>query len=212
MTSQGRLLPTKMSNSLLCSRAVAAALLLFTPVLASAQESRVIVLTDITNEPDDEQSMVRFLCYANEFEVEGLIATTSCWLRDRVVPEKIRERIAAYGTVWTNLVKHAPGYPTAERLAELVKSGLPVFGMKGVGEGRDSEGSRHIIRVVDKSDDRPVWVCVWGGENCLAQALWKVKATRTREELGEFVSKLRVYTISDQDDAGPWIRQTFPNL
>ena len=32
---------------------------------------RVIVLTDITNEPDDEQSMVRFLCYANEFDVEG---------------------------------------------------------------------------------------------------------------------------------------------
>ena len=32
---------------------------------------RVIVLTDITNEPDDEQSMVLFLCYTNEFDVEG---------------------------------------------------------------------------------------------------------------------------------------------
>ena len=38
---------------------------------------RVIVLTDITNEPDDEQSMVLFLCYTNEFNVEGLVATTS---------------------------------------------------------------------------------------------------------------------------------------
>ena len=38
---------------------------------------RVIVLTDITNEPDDEQSVVLFLCYTNEFNVEGLVATTS---------------------------------------------------------------------------------------------------------------------------------------
>ena len=37
----------------------------------------VIVLTDISNEPDDEQSMVLFLCYTNEFNVEGLVATTS---------------------------------------------------------------------------------------------------------------------------------------
>jgi len=51
------------------------------------ERSRIIILTDITNEPDDEQSMVRFLCYSNEFDVEGLVATTSCWFRDRVVLE-----------------------------------------------------------------------------------------------------------------------------
>ena len=38
---------------------------------------RVVVLTDITNEPDDEQSMVRLLVYSNEFDIEGLIATSS---------------------------------------------------------------------------------------------------------------------------------------
>ena len=54
---------------------------------------RLLVLTDITNEPDDEQSMVRLLCYANELDIEGLIATTSCWLRNRTAPEKIVERI-----------------------------------------------------------------------------------------------------------------------
>ena len=26
------------------------------------------------------------------------------------------------------------------------------------------------------------------------------------------ISKLRVYTISDQDDSGSWIRREFPNL
>jgi hypothetical protein len=47
---------------------------------------RVIVLTDITNEPDDQQSLVRFLVYSNEFDVEGIVATTSTWLRNQVRP------------------------------------------------------------------------------------------------------------------------------
>ena len=55
-------------------------------------------------------------------------------------------------------------------------------------------------------------MAVWGGPNCLAQALWKVRATRSPEDLDRFVAKLRVYTISDQDDSGPWIRKTFPGL
>jgi hypothetical protein len=175
-------------------------------------KSRVIVLTDITNEPDDEESMVRFLVYSNEYDVEGLIATTSVWLRDRVRPENIRERIEAYGKVRENLLKHAPGYPTSEHLLSVTKAGLSEFGMEGVGPGKESEGSRHIIEVVDRPDKRPVWVSIWGGANCLAQALWDVKYTRSPEQLDAFVSKLRVYTISDQDNSGRWMRITFPNL
>lgn len=177
-----------------------------------AEKPRVIVLTDISNEPDDEESLVRFLVYANEFDVEGLIATTSVWLRDTVRPERIVERVNAYGQVRDNLLKHAPGYPTKEHLLSVTQSGLPEFGMAGVGEGKSSEGSRHIIDVVDRPDKRPVWVSIWGGANCLAQALWDVKYTRSAEDLDAFVSKLRVYTISDQDNAGRWLRITFPNL
>jgi hypothetical protein len=173
---------------------------------------RVIVLTDITNEPDDEESMVRFLVYSNEYDVEGLIATTSVWLKDKVRPENIRERIEAYGKVRENLLKHAPGYPTTEHLLSATKAGLPEFGMEGVGPGKDSQGSRHIIDVVDRPDERPVWISIWGGANCLAQALWDVKYTRSTEQLDAFVSKLRVYTISDQDNSGRWMRITFPNL
>ena len=124
---------------------------------------RVIVLTDITNEPDDEESMVRFLVYANEFDVEGLIATTSVWLRNKIRPENIRERIEAYGKVRGNLLKHAPGFPTKQHLLGVTKSGLPEFGMEGVGQGKSSQGSRHIIEVVDRADERPVWISVWGG-------------------------------------------------
>ena len=59
------------------------AIAVLTAFVAAAEKPRVIVLTDITNEPDDEESLVRYLVYANEFDTEGLIATTSVWLRDR---------------------------------------------------------------------------------------------------------------------------------
>jgi hypothetical protein len=84
--------------------------------------------------------------------------------------------------------------------------------MNAVGEGMDSSGSEFLIEVADRNDSRPLWVTAWGGPNVLAQALWKVRATRSAEDLARFVSKLRVYTISDQDNSGPWIRKTFPDL
>lgn len=178
----------------------------------SAQKLRVLVLTDIENEPDDAQSLVRFLTYSSHWDVEGLIATTSVHQRNRVAPERIRRIVEAYGHVRPNLLLHEKGYPPTEQLLSLIKSAVPRYGMAAVGEGSDSEGSEHIIATVDKADSRPVWVTVWGGANCLAQALWKVRQTRSPEAVDRFVAKLRVYTISDQDDTGPWIRKMFPSL
>lgn len=176
------------------------------------EKSRVLVLTDIENEPDDAESLVRFLLYSNMFEVEGIVATTSCWQRDKTAEWRIHEIVDAYGKVRNSLEKHEPGFPEVDHLKSRIKKGYPDFGMNAVGPGRDSEGSEWIIRAVEKEDSRPVWIPVWGGANCLAQALWKVSQTRTKEELKEFISKIRVYTISDQDDSGPWIRNTFPDL
>ncbi len=187
-------------------------LLLCSALCLFAARPRVLVLTDISNEPDDEESLVRFLVYSNEYDVEGIIATTSIHLRDRIRPDIIRETIQAYGQVQPNLLKHAPGFPPAGRLLALVKSGNPGYGMAAVGEGKSSEGSKWIIEVVDRPDPRPVWITVWGGANTLAQALWDVKNSRSPEELARFISRLRVYTISDQDDAGRWLRITFPDL
>src|SRR5262245_10403953 len=53
------------------------------------EKQRVIVMTDIANEPDDQMSMVRFLVYSNQFDVEGLIATTSTWMKNKVRPDVI---------------------------------------------------------------------------------------------------------------------------
>lgn len=176
------------------------------------QKHRVIVLTDIGNEPDDSESFVRFLLYTNDFEVEGLAATTSTWQRTRVQPQLLRERIDAFAKVLPNLRRHAEGYPDAAHLAGVIRSGSPAFGMQGVGRGKDTEASRLIIEVVDRTDARPVYIPIWGGAADLAQALWTVRATRTPEQVRQFVAKLRVYSISDQDDAGPWVRQNFPEL
>lgn len=177
-----------------------------------SQKLRVIVLTDIENEPDDTQSMVRFLTYVNQWDVEALVATTSTHQKNRTAAHKIREVVEAYGKVRDNLLKHEAGYPSVEELVGKIYEGRANYGMMAVGEGMDSAGSEAIIRAVDRNDPRPVWVLVWGGPNCLAQALWKIRATRAPDAVEQFVSRLRVYTISDQDDSGPWLRKTFPNL
>lgn len=179
---------------------------------AAPVRPRVLVLTDIQNEPDDAQSLVRFLVYSNQWDVEGLVATTSVHLRDRTAAWRIREIVQAYGQVRDNLMLHETGFPTEAELTPLVLEGQPGYGLAAVGKGRESAGARRIIDAVDSDDPRPLWVLAWGGSNTLAQALWTVRDTRSPEALARFVSRLRVYAISDQDDAGPWLRATFPDL
>ena len=173
---------------------------------------RMIVLTDIEADPDDTQSLVRLLLYSEGIDIQGLIATTSTHLRTSVHPDSIRAVIRAYATVHRNLLMHDPRYPRPEVLEALVKRGRAEYGMAGVGAGKDSEGSEWIIRALDADDDRPLWVSVWGGANTLAQALHTLRATRAAPEVDRLVRKLRVYTISDQDDSGPWMRKEFPSL
>ena len=189
-----------------------AALMSFGAAVSAADKPRVVVLTDIENEPDDAMSMVRFLVYANQFDVEGLVATTSIHQQNKVAAWRIREIVDAYAQVRDNLEQNEPGFPTADALRAVIVEGQPAYGMHAVGKGMDSAGSERLIAAVDRKDARPVWVTVWGGPNVLAQALWKVRETRSKKQVEAFESKLRVYTISDQDDTGPWIRKNFPGV
>ena len=173
---------------------------------------RLIVLTDLSNEPDDEESLVRLLVYADQFDLEGLVATTSNWLKQRPREDLIRRDLAAYAQVRPNLVQHSPGFPTVEHLGAVTCTGQPEYGLASIGPDKASGGSRRIIEAVDRADDRPVWISVWGGPNTLAQALLDVRASRPKAEVDKFVGKLRVYAISDQDDSGPWLRREFPGL
>lgn len=183
-----------------------------TQVDGSTGRPRVIVISDIGNEPDDQMSLVRFLIYSNQFEVEGLIASTSTWQKAATHPETMHKLIEAYGAVRPNLLLHANGWPSAQYLHAQVFSGQSAYGMAGTGSGKSSAGADAIVRAADRDDPRPLWITIWGGANTLAQALLRVRETRKSEAVEKFVSKLRVYSISDQDDAGPWVRREFPNL
>jgi len=176
------------------------------------QTNRVIILTDIGADPDDSESMVRLLLYSNQIEIKGLVATTSVWQKNVTRPEMIEAIVRAYGKVQPNLLKHESGFPSAGSLLKKITHGIAAYGMQGVGEGKDSPGSDLIINILKENDDRHLWVPVWGGVNTLAQALYKIKKTETEIEAKRLIEKLRVYTISDQDDSGIWIRNNFPDL
>jgi hypothetical protein len=173
---------------------------------------RMVVLSDIGNEPDDQMSLVRLLLYSNEIDIEALIACTSTWQKTATHAETMHTLITGYGAVRPNLLLNAPNWPTAESLQAKVFTGQPAYGLAATGIDKESAGADAIIAAADKVDPRPLWITLWGGANTLAQALLHVRATRSPEQLARFIAKLRVYSISDQDDAGPWIRREFPAL
>lgn len=178
---------------------------------------RLLVLTDIGGDPDDQQSMIRLMCYANEFKIEGLIATaagTRGELKEAITrPELIREIVDAYGQVLPNLEKHASGWPTAKSIHAVIKSGNPHRERAHIGEGHDTEGSRHIIERIDAgTTDKPLNISIWGGQTDFAQALWRVKQDRGNAGLTKFVTRFRVYDINDQDGIADWMRSEFPGM
>lgn len=203
-------------------------LLVYINLLFGGGKPKLIVLTDIGGDPDDQQSLVRLLVYSNEFEIKGII--TKHWdvygdegLTPNQQINLVKQYLNAYESVRSSLSKHASGYPSKSYLISVLKKGgenvpctlaIPdVSEVEGVviGNGKDTDGSNWIIQVVDGTSG-PVNVAGWGGVSDLAQALWKVKHTRSNSQFNSFVSKIRVYSVDDQDDCGYWIRENVTNL
>ena len=199
-------------------------LLLSLPAFGWAEgelKPRLVVCTDIAPadvEPDDMESMVRLMAYADLFEIEALITTVG-WNCDPYPAEwaqYLQRVIEAYRNDVPKLMKRSEqteflpidiekksqfiGYwPSADYLKSRAVMGSQRGGIKVIGEGNDSPGSNLLIQLADEDDNRPIYVAAWGGANTLAQAIWRVKQTRTTEELKRFVRKFRIYTITDQD-------------
>ncbi|KAF4547596.1 Hypothetical protein D9617_39g039310 [Elsinoe fawcettii] len=200
-------------------------LLAFQPTMSIAQnatcdiaryqnKTRVFVMTDISNEPDDQMSLVRLMTHANELEIVNIAGVTSTWKNDSIDTASIFGVIDGYRQVVDNLnanVPEAGRYPSAENVAASVVTGQPVYGLAALEKPSPSNASTALINATDASDE-PLWVLAWGGANVLAEALNQVKHSRTPEQVNGFVRKLRVYSISDQDNSGPWIRFQFPTL
>ncbi|TNF42690.1 MAG: DUF1593 domain-containing protein [Bacteroidetes bacterium] len=193
-------------------------------------QHRIMISSDfppfpVTNsDPDDVQSMVRFLLYSNEFDVEGLIASAGTF--DMIAEKKnILAVLDEYEKVVGNLRKHDPKYPSADDLRSVTYEGKGnnngvkiMFGCQKqpyneiIGKGMNSEASDAIIAAADKDDPRPLWISVWGGPREVAQAIWDVKNTRSEKEFSRFISKLRIFLIACQDATHDWLMDEFPEL
>ncbi|PSN74501.1 DUF1593-domain-containing protein [Corynespora cassiicola Philippines] len=178
-------------------------------------QHRAFVLTDMSNEPDDQMSLVRLLTYANEIDIVGIAGITSIHKNDSIDHDTIREVIHAYGNVTDSLNAHVPAsapYPSSDALLSKLSLGHPVYGLESL-KLNISDAGLALIKAGDEgSAEKPLWIQCWGGASVVAEALNHVQKTRSAEELSEFIKKLRVYSISDQDDAGAWIRVNFPRL
>ena len=80
---------------------------------------RVIVLTDA--ETDDRCSMVHFLLYTNDMQVDAIIQTNSCFQKKGWSNQPwLEQQIDAYEKVYDNLKIHDQNYPTADYLRERI--------------------------------------------------------------------------------------------
>jgi len=159
---------------------------------------RVIVTSD--GEIDDECSMVRFLLYANEWDIEGIVTSSSQyhshghnWAGD----DWIQPYLNAYAQVYPNLVKHDSAYPTPEYLRQRTVLG----NVKAEGEMDEvTAGSQLIAKVLlDQTDDRPIWLQAWGGPNTIARALKTIEQQHP-ERMAEVAEKIRFFFIWEQDN------------
>ena len=228
------------------ARIIMALFLLLGTTISSAQKMtlkpRLVVCTDIAPadvEPDDMESMVHLMVYADLFEIEALITSVgwNCDPYPKEWTQYLQRVINAYEKDVPNLMKRSGqkrflpikkengsqriGYwPSADYIRNRAVMGSERGGIKVIGEGNDSPGSDLLIRLADEDDPRPIYVAAWGGANTLAQAIWRVKQTRSAEELKKFVRKFRIYTITDQDmqynmrmdraySSHMWLRQEF---
>jgi hypothetical protein len=203
----------------MCKFIIALSIMLGIALKSIGVESRhrIIVLSDIsgTAEPDDTQSFIRFLLYSNEFDVEGIVGTGSRYGPSRGDIAYFERLIDAYGQVRNNLQLHSSGYPTVEQLKSVLRHGQRgIVGMEGVGNGKNTAGSDLIIDALLREDTRPLWITIWGATGTLAQALWDIKYNKGLDdpEIHLLVSKIRVYDIAGQDNAGGWIAKTFPDI
>jgi len=148
----------------------------------AGQRYRVLVSTDVGGtDPDDFQSLVHLLVYADVLDLEGLVSSPYGPGRK----EHILEVIACYAKDYANLKTHAGHYPTPDALRAMTKQGetepAPYAGVR-----RTTEGSEWLVTCARRDDPRPLHVLVWGGIEDLAQAL---------HDAPDILPKLRVYYI-----------------
>ncbi|MFF5078399.1 nucleoside hydrolase-like domain-containing protein [Actinoplanes sp. NPDC000266] len=184
---------------------------------------RIIVSQD--GEVDDMDSFIRFLYYANEFDIEGIVYSSSRyhWAGDgaTVAPYRwtgtawVNEYIDLYAKLYPNLRRHAPGYPTPAALRSLYKIG----NVSNVSEmERVTDGSRLIEKVILDDEPGPLYIQSWGGLNTTARALKSIQeryqgSPRWPSLQRKISQKVVIYNILNQDATlDGYIKPNWPGL
>lgn len=170
----------------------------------SGNRFRVLVSTDVGGtDPDDFQSMVHLLVYADLFDLEGLVSSPYGPGRK----EHILQVVDAYEKDYPKLRSYSTNYPTPDALRAISKQGATGKPDQS-GVGAATEGSEWIVQCARRDDPRPLHVLVWGGIEDLAQAL---------HDAPDILPKLRVYFIGGPNkkwsvDAYDYVEQNHPKL
>ena len=144
---------------------------------------RTIVTTD--GELDDVDSFIRMLLYSNEYNVEGLIVSSSQWhykgdgkgtkftsemeMTQKLYGERtelrwpgeqwIYDLVDAYGKVYPNLIRHSKDFPSHKYLRDRIRIGNIDFEGEMV---KDTPGSDFIKAKLLDDDMTPLYLQVWG--------------------------------------------------
>lgn len=188
-------------------------------------KARTVITTD--GEVDDMNSVIRFMLYANEVDLAGIVVTSSMYHyagdeEKGIEPFRwtgtkwVDEFIDAYEEVYPNLSVHAEGYPEPEHVRNITKIG----NISDAGEMDEvTEGSEYLKELfLDDDDDRELYVQTWGGTNTTARALKSIeeeyKDTDKWEEIQKKINeKVVLYIILDQDDSyGEYIAKNWPSI
>lgn len=200
---------------------------------------RTIVTTD--GEVDDMDSFIRMLLYANDFEIESLVYSSSMWhyagdgkgtlftsempMTARMYGAKtdlrwpgtswMEELIDRYAAIYPNLTKHDKTYPQPEYLKSIIRIGNIDF----EGEmSKDTEGSDFIKSVLMDDKPGPVYLQAWGGTNTIARALKSIedqyKVSQDWDKIYKKISEKAVlYLILDQDATYKnYVAQNWPDI
>lgn len=161
---------------------------------------RIVVTAD--PELDDNNSLIRFLLYSSDLDIEGLIYASSQfhWKGDGkgtrwFVPGReyarfglnlcpceswrwakeerfIHDAVEAYAVVYPNLKVHNPGYPAPGELRSKIRYGNIEFD----GDiSKDSPGSDLIRSLMMDNEPGPLFIAAWGGQSTIARALKSIQ-------------------------------------
>jgi len=180
--------------------------------MVSASDSRPRIIATTDGEIDDRCSMIRFLMYGNEFDIEGLVYCSSRfhWQgHDWAGTDWIEAQIDTYEEVYENLKEHDPAYPSPDELRDLVYVG----NIDDVGAmDEDTPGSDRIVDVLLDDKPGPVYLQAWGGTNTIARALWKIQHEHP-DQMETVSEKAVIYIILNQDRTlREYIQPNWPDL